>query len=141
MACKPTHDGEHLRRVLRPSGARAHDQRIVAIEHFRLQPRVVVEHHVRSDAARREQVHDVVTEAVEIIDEEHPAKPRHAIPNTSRAMRVLSSTSAYSASGSESATIPAEACHHARPPRTCTLRNVMHESKSPPKDQRPMLPA
>ena len=71
------------------------------VEQRRLQTRIVVAHDVERRAGRREQVHDVVGEAVEVVDEEHACTARTgaSTPARSRTMRVLCRTSSYSASG------------------------------------------
>src|SRR5262249_46857652 len=77
-----------------------------------------------------EEVHEVVGEAVVVVDDEdHPASAS-SIARSSAASLLRHSS--CSAAGSESATMPAPACRWAMPSVSTIVRIVMHVSRSPP---------
>src|SRR5262245_5038312 len=82
----------------------------------------------------REILHEVVGEGVVVVDHEEPR--RHHSPSASRTAfttaRALFTHSRCSASGSESATMPAPAWMNARPSRISTERMAIAVSMPPP---------
>ena len=97
----------HTARIFGASGARPHDGRVILREQAVDQTRVIVADHVHLRTGAPEEVREVVGERIVVVHEQQLHAGR---PKTARTMPVLCRISSYSAAGSLSATMPAEAC-------------------------------
>src|SRR4030095_16694853 len=96
------------------------------------EPDLVVAPHADVRAQLREVLHEVVGEGVVVVD--HQDARHHscsAMRSAWTAERALLTHSRCSASGSESATMPAPACTKARPSRITTVRIAIAVSMPP----------
>src|SRR4030095_10345930 len=92
-------------------------------------------------AALREVLHEVVGEGVVVVDHQDARHhSRSAMRSAWTAERALFTHSRCSASGSESATIPAPACTKARPSRITTVRMAIAVSIPPEYPKYPTAP-
>ena len=138
----PAHHVHRLTGIGRTTGSGPDADGVRVRDRALVQALLVVAHDVDPRAERTEEVREVIRERIVVIDEQDGGASRGRLqPSTSRTMRVFAKISSYSASGSLSATMPAEACQYARPPAVATLRRMMHESMSPSKSMCATLPA
>src|ERR1700693_5054869 len=109
---RPAERGERLPGGSRAARTRADAQSVSLGDEFRLEPRVVIPDDVDLRSERTEEMRQVVRKRIVVVDQQDArfVGAHLSRPKTSRTIWVLARISRYSACGSLSATIPAEAC-------------------------------